>query len=169
MKQSRGGAGLEPIERDGYKFIPAKDVEHRTGIKSTTLHIWAKQGLTSNGWPFHVYRNDKGFHFVREDTVQRLEERFHFVPDNRPAGRITIGLTEDQSGYIPITGAHHLIEELAVISSQKLDDIVKRVVRGNALPGIILEVVVDPLHHDKRYASERSLRALAQAARGVKL
>jgi hypothetical protein len=103
---------------------------------------------------------------IRADTAERLEQRFRTVPANTPAGPVILGSTPDQSGYIQVNRARRLIPELEkALSDGKLNEIVKRISRGQDVGGIKLDLIVDPLHCGRRYASEKSLRALAQTAR----
>ena len=149
------------VDGEGFEQVPIRQVSERVGVIHQTLTRWAEKGLLPTGKAFHSFRSKEGRLFIRGDTVKELEERFRSVPEGKPAGKITIGITTDASGFVPINKARQSIPGLARwISHGKLADLVKQSSVGEEVAGLHLELVEDPLHHNKRYASERSLRAL---------
>jgi hypothetical protein len=107
--QSQGRSMFEDdriLTKQGSRYIPVVLAAELAQVPRTTLLNWIKAKVKFQGRTLQIYKSETAKKsYLTEESVQRLANRFVKWPSNKPAGSVTIGKTDDQSGYIPISSA----------------------------------------------------------------
>jgi hypothetical protein len=98
------------ITKEGQRYLPIVLAASLAQTPRQTLLDWIKAGLELGGERIETYKSDTARKlFVREDSVQRIANRFVWWPSNEPAGRIRLGQTDDKSGFVSLSEASRIL------------------------------------------------------------
>jgi hypothetical protein len=77
---------------------------------ATTLRDWIKKDHFLDGPPLETfYFAPTDTHFISEESIERAANRFIKWPSGEPAGAVTLGETDDRSGYIGLPAARDIL------------------------------------------------------------
>jgi hypothetical protein len=104
---STDGKGLF-IKRIYYMPLSEASVVALTNPK--TLHNWVRQGTKFEGLPLDTYHVPfLNRLFITKESAQRVAKRLVKWPSGDPAGLVTLGATDDHSGYIGLPEAKQIL------------------------------------------------------------
>lgn len=96
--------------QEGVRYFPLSVAAPAIQAPRSTLVHWINKKAKFDGQPLQTYYFAPANQlFISEDSIQRAANRFIKWPSKEPAGRLTIGETNDQSGYIGLTDAARTI------------------------------------------------------------
>jgi hypothetical protein len=91
------------LMRDGSRYFPLALAAQRAQTSAATLLNWIKKGTEFAGEPLQSYYfAPANQYFISEEAIQRAADRFMKWPSQEPARNVTLGETNDGSGYIAI-------------------------------------------------------------------
>jgi hypothetical protein len=94
------------ITKGGIRYFPIPLAAEYGRVPRTTLLDWVKAKVKVNGRALRTYYSSTAHKmFLSEESVQQVAQRFVRVPSGEPAGLITFGESDDQSGYIRLPDA----------------------------------------------------------------
>lgn len=98
------------ITRDGVKFVPLSLAASLAQISETTLRSWISNPPIRGRDPIrtHVSTISSDVYVSRESVI-KLAERFVRWPSEEPSGSVTLGETDDESGYFTLPVAANII------------------------------------------------------------
>jgi len=98
------------ITKGGARYYPVSLAAQVAQVPRQTLHNWIKNKTKFDGQSLQIYNSPTaGKFFLSEESVQRMSNRFVKWPSNQPAGRVTIGKTDDQTGFLGLPDAARII------------------------------------------------------------
>lgn len=105
------------IVKDGVRYFPLSLAAEVAQVPRTTLVDWINEKMKFQGRALDVYHSPTARKtFLDEESVHRVARRFINWPSKENAGRVVLGQTDDQTGYIGIAKAakaigidHHTI------------------------------------------------------------
>ncbi len=113
QKSSYGGKMVEDdriITKKGVRYFPLSLAAQVAQAPRQTLLNWIKNKTKFEGRPLQSYNSPTAKKFyVSEESVQRMAKRFVKWPSNKPAGRVTIGETDDQTGFLGLPDAARIL------------------------------------------------------------
>jgi hypothetical protein len=100
------------IIKGGTRYFPLSFAAPLTQAPETTIRDWIRKDTKFDGKPIKVYTSPANGLYVSEDSVRRMALRFIKWQKGRsagPSGPVSIGETDDQSGYISLPDAARTI------------------------------------------------------------
>ena len=94
--------------KNGVRFFPLALAAPLAQAPETTIRDWIRKRKKFGGKLIKTSRSLKGLS-ISEESINRVAHRFIQWPSQAPVGAVTIGETEDGSGYIPFTEAARMI------------------------------------------------------------
>jgi hypothetical protein len=155
-KESNIPVSSRIVNINNEKFFPVEIAAIRAQVREITMAKWLRSAITFNGKPIRSMQTltHKRLH-IAEESLLALETRFIKVPSGEAAGRVSLGTTDNDTGYISIG---HAAEHLP-ISRFKLN---RWAADGCGGPNkeIKLDVIRDPIS-EHYYIAEKSLATLS--------
>ena len=99
------------VEADRYisgsiAYVPFAVAAAAAQTTEKSLRDWIKKKIKFDGRPILTHRlRSTGKLYVSEESIARVANRFIKWPSREPAGAVTIGEAENQSGFLPISEA----------------------------------------------------------------
>jgi hypothetical protein len=94
------------ITKGGVRYFPLSLAAQVAQAPRTTLLSWINARVEFQGRPLQTYNSPTARKsFLDEESVRRVANRFVKWPSMEPAGTVSIGQRNDQSGYIGISKA----------------------------------------------------------------
>ena len=99
------------VEADRYisgriAYVPFAVAAAAAQTTEKSLRDWIKKKIKFDGRAILTHRlRDTGKLYVSEESIARIANRFVKWPSREPAGAVTIGEGENQSGFLPISEA----------------------------------------------------------------
>lgn len=91
---------------DGVRYFPLSVAAPVIQAPRSTLMHWINKKTKFDGRPLETYYfAPANQYFISEDAIKRATQRFVKWPSQEPAGKVTLGDTDDKSGYIGLTDA----------------------------------------------------------------
>lgn len=98
------------LTRDGGRYYPLSLAADFAQVHRTTLVDWLKSKAKFDGRTLQAYNSPTaGKLYLTEESVQRLANRFIKWPSKEPAGPVTLGQTDDHTGYLGLPDAARTI------------------------------------------------------------
>jgi hypothetical protein len=97
------------ITKGGNRYFPLSLAAPLAQAPETTLRDWITKKTRFAGRAIQTHTSPTAGIYISEESVNRMANRFIKWPAQQPAGRVTIGETDDQSGYIGLTDAARMI------------------------------------------------------------
>jgi HSP20 family molecular chaperone IbpA len=97
------------ITKAGTRYFPLSLAAPLAQAPETTLRDWITKKTKFAGRAIHTHTSPTAGIYISEESVNRMACRFIKWPSQQPAGRVTIGETDDQSGYIGLTDAARMV------------------------------------------------------------
>ena len=97
------------ITKAGNRYFPLSFAAPLAQAPETTLRDWITKKTRFAGRTIQTHTSPTAGIYISEESVNRMASRFIKWPSQQPAGRVTIGETDDQSGYIGLTDAARLV------------------------------------------------------------
>jgi hypothetical protein len=98
------------LVKGGVAFRPLSVAASEAQIHRTTLLHWVKKETKVAGEPLQSYYfAPLDAYFVSQESIQRAANRFIRLPTREPAGPVTLGETDDQSGYLSLSEAQSIL------------------------------------------------------------
>ncbi len=97
------------ITKAGKRYFPLSLAAPLAQAPETTLRDWITKKTKFAGRTIQTHTSPTAGIYISEESVNRMANRFIKWPSQEPAGRVTIGETDDQSGYIGLTDAARMI------------------------------------------------------------
>ena len=98
------------ITKQGGRYFPISLAADFAQAPRTTLLNWIKAKVKFQGRPLQIYNSPTARKaYLTEESVQRVANRFIKWPSKKSAGPVTIGETDDQSGYLGLPDAARTI------------------------------------------------------------
>jgi len=91
--------------KGGIPYFPLSFAAPLAQVPETTLRDWIKKKTKIGGRAIHTHTSPANGIYISEESVTRIANRFIKWPSQEPAGAVTIGETDDQTGYIGLTDA----------------------------------------------------------------
>jgi HSP20 family molecular chaperone IbpA len=103
-------AGGGTITRSGVRYVPLSYAAWASQVPRSTLFDWIKKDAKFAGKPIKTYISPiTAEMYISEQSVHRMAERFIKWPSKHPAGFITLGETDDLSGFLGLPDAAKLL------------------------------------------------------------
>jgi hypothetical protein len=97
------------ITRGGVRYVPLLLAAWIAQASESTVRNWIDERIKFGDRAIRTHVSlTKGL-YVSEDSVKRMAERFVRWPSGRPSGRIRLGETDDQSGFIGTPDAARIV------------------------------------------------------------
>ena len=123
LETSPKEASLWPEETKGSELVRSKSIITRGGIRyyplslaatvtqasESALRKWLENRIKFAGRAIKPHVSLTGDLYVSEESVERISNRFVRWPSNRPALSVTLGETDDQSGYLGLIDVSKLL------------------------------------------------------------
>ena len=88
------------LVKEGVRYFPLSAAAPLAQTHRTNLLNWIKTKAQFSGRPLQSYYfAPANRFFISEESIQRVATRFIKWPSGQPAGSVTIGETDDQSGF----------------------------------------------------------------------
>lgn len=98
------------ITKQGTRYFPIPLAANLAQSPRSTLVNWIRAKVEVQGRPLQIYNSPTARKtYLAEESVQRLANRFIRWPSAKPAGPVTIGKTQNLSGYIGISKAARVL------------------------------------------------------------
>jgi len=97
------------VTQGGIRYFPLSFAAPLAQAPETTLRDWINKKTKFAGRTIQTHTSPTNGLYVSEESVNRMAHRFIKWPSQEPAGRVTIGETDDQSGYVGLTDAARTI------------------------------------------------------------
>lgn len=98
------------LVKDRVPYRPLSFAASQAKTHRTTLLHWIKNKTKVGGQPLRSYYfAPLDTYFISEESIQRAANRFIKWPFNEPAGPVTLGETDDRSGYIGLPNARKIL------------------------------------------------------------
>jgi len=96
--------------KDGVRYRTLSDAASLAKTHRRTLLTWIKNQTEFEGRPLKsYYLAPLDTHFISEESVQRVANRFVTWPSQEPIGPVTLGHTKDRSGFIGMSEAAEIV------------------------------------------------------------
>jgi hypothetical protein len=152
------GPGI--ISKEGVSFYPLSMAAWQCQAAESTLKSWIDKGVKFNRRSIETYESSiSGDLYISEISVKNIAGRFQLWPSGKPAGTITLGETDDDSGYISFPDAARMVG----VSKRTLTIWVSKHNSTSTQP---YHVVRDPIS-DRLYILHSDIFYLKNAARPV--
>jgi DNA-binding transcriptional LysR family regulator len=144
------------ITRKGRRFIPLSLAAPLVQTPKSTLTAWLKKKI--QGQAIQTYTSPRtGAVYISEESVQLISNRFIKWPSEDPSGPVTLGETDDETGYLTLP------------ESMRVLGVSKRTIwlwakEGKASEGTPLDVIQCTVSH-YRYIREKDVLALKSVLR----
>lgn len=90
----------------GVTYVPFPLAAAASQTTEKSLRDWIRKDIRFNGKPIRTHREPlTGKLYVSEESIQRVVNRFIKWPSKEPAEAVTIGTTDDESGFLPMSDA----------------------------------------------------------------
>jgi hypothetical protein len=98
------------ITRAGIRYSPLPLAAWLARASEPTVRAWIDKRVKFGGQPLKTLTSSatKGL-YLSQDSVDRMANRFVRWPSREPAGAVTLGETDDQSGYLAMADAARII------------------------------------------------------------
>lgn len=94
----------------GVRYVPLSKAVWQAYTDQSTLRSWMNKRIKFGRRTIQTYTSPiSGLLYISEESVQTVAQRFVKWPSNEPAGPITLGETDDQSGFIPLPDAARIV------------------------------------------------------------
>lgn len=107
------GAVLVPeksiITRGGVRYLPLPLAAWNAQASESSLRNWIDNRVKFAGRIIKTHLSITKGVYVSEESVQRMSERFIKWPSREPAGQVTLGETDDQSGFLGTSDAARIV------------------------------------------------------------
>jgi hypothetical protein len=98
------------IAKDGVNYVPLFLAAWLAQTSETTLRSWIDRRTKFSRRPIQTYVSPATSElYVSEQSVKSMAERFVRWPSKEPTGPITLGETEDQTGFLGLPDAARII------------------------------------------------------------
>ena len=97
------------ITKAGNRYFPLSLAAPLAQVPETTLRDWITKKTKFAGKAIQTHSSPTAGIYISEESVNRMANRFIRWPSQQPAGRVTIGESDDQTGYIGLTDAARMI------------------------------------------------------------
>jgi hypothetical protein len=99
------------ITREGTKWVPLSLAAWLAQTSETTLRSWIEKPTTKfDGKPIQAYVSTATSEtYISHESLERMAKRFVKWPSGEPAGTITVGETQDESGYLGLPDAARIV------------------------------------------------------------
>jgi hypothetical protein len=98
------------ITRAGIRYFPLPLAAWLARASEPTVRAWIDKHVKFGGRPLKTLTSPatKGL-YLSQDSVERMANRFVKWPSLQPAGAVTLGETDDQTGYLAMSDASRII------------------------------------------------------------
>lgn len=93
----------------GLRYLPLPLAAWMAQTSEASLRNWIDKRVKFGGRSIKTVLSFTKDVYVSEETVRRMSERFVRWPSNDPAGPVTLGQTDDQSGFLALSDAARII------------------------------------------------------------
>jgi HSP20 family molecular chaperone IbpA len=97
------------ITKAGNRYFPLSLAAPLAQAPETTLRDWISKKTKFAGKTIQTHTSPTAGIYISEESVARMANRFVKWPSQQPAGRVTLGETDNQSGYIGLTDAARMV------------------------------------------------------------
>jgi len=98
------------ITKAGVRYFPLSLAAELAQVPRQTLLNWIRNETQFEGRTLTIYNSPSaGKLYLAEESLIRVANRFVRWPSNEPAGLVTIGETDDQSGYLSTSHAARVV------------------------------------------------------------
>jgi hypothetical protein len=136
----------------GVRYFPLSLSAALAQAPETTIRDWIKKRNKFDGKVIKTHISPTKGLYVSEESVHRMAHRFMKWPSQKPAGRVILGETSDQSGYIGLTDAARTI-------GVERHTIWRWTTKGTAPTDKLLDVIKCPAS-DQFYIGEKDVSEL---------
>jgi len=97
------------ITKAGHRYFPLSLAAPLAQAPETTLRDWITKKTKFAGKTIQTHTSPTAGIYISEESVNRMANRFIKWPSQEPASRVTLGETDDHSGYIALTDAARMV------------------------------------------------------------
>ncbi len=97
------------ITRGGDRYLPLPLAAWTAQASESALRNWIDHRVKFGGRSLRTHISLTKGVYVSEESVQRIASRFVNWPSNEPAGPVTLGETDDQSGFLAMSDAARIV------------------------------------------------------------
>jgi hypothetical protein len=98
------------ITLKGVRYIPISLVAWIAQTTSQSIRRWIEKGVKFEGHALQTYTSPATKEFyLSEQSVQGMVNRFIKWPSRKPAGQVTIGESDDQTGFLAVPDAARIV------------------------------------------------------------
>lgn len=95
------------VGRDRYYPLPL--AAWKAQASESALRHWIDTGIKFGGRPILTHITSTNRLYLSEDSVNRISKRFVAWPSNQPVESVTLGETDDKSGYLGMSDAAKIL------------------------------------------------------------
>jgi hypothetical protein len=116
--------------QNGVRYFPLSSAAPVVQAPPSTILHWIKKETKFEGRPLNSYHfAPANRYFLSEESIERAANRFMEWPSQKPAGPVTIGHADDESGYVRLQEAaqtirvdHHTMWRWATRGTAPIDE-----------------------------------------------
>jgi hypothetical protein len=97
------------ITRNGVRFVPLSLAAREAQTSESAIRKWIANRIKFDGRLIETHKSITQDLYVSEDFVEKMENRFVKWPSRKPARNVTLGETDDQSGYLSLPDAARIL------------------------------------------------------------
>lgn len=97
------------ITRDGVRFVPLSLAAREAQTSESAIRKWIANRVKFDGRLIETHKSITQDLYVSEDFVKKMANRFVKWPSKKPARNVTLGETDDQSGYLSLPDAARIL------------------------------------------------------------
>lgn len=98
------------ITKEGTNYVPLFLAAWMAQTSEQTLRNWIDKGVKFNRRPIQTYISPATSEiYISEPSLRSVAERFVKWPSKEPAGAVTLGETEDQTGFLGLPDAARMV------------------------------------------------------------